>query len=68
MATSIARQGTFYRVDTGPVRPGRGVFTTYRMPKGRLIVSMRRDAYEAALRAAADVMRRIVREEEPYKP
>ncbi|MCH8685744.1 hypothetical protein [Pedomonas mirosovicensis] len=59
---------TFYRVDTGPARPGRGVFTNYRMPDGRLVVSLRRDVYEAALKAAAEAMRKIKQKEEPYKP
>ncbi|HEY4547256.1 MAG TPA: hypothetical protein VIG90_12640 [Pedomonas sp.] len=68
MTTCSAGTETFYRVDSGPARPGRNIFTTYKMPSGRLVVSLRRDVYEAALKAAAEAMRKIKQEEEPYKP
>lgn len=68
MTARCAQLETYYRVDTDPARPGRSVFTTYTMPNGRRVVSLRRDVYEAALRAAAEAMRKIRQEEEPYKP
>ena len=66
-ARSVDRE-TFYRVDTDPPRPGQGIFTKWRLPGGQLVVSMRRDVYEAGLEAAAEAMRRIKKEKGPYKP
>lgn len=63
MAARSADKDTFYRVDTDPARPGQGIFTNWRMPDGRLVVSLRRDVYEAALKAAAEAIRRINQEQ-----
>ncbi|MGK2286895.1 hypothetical protein [Pedomonas sp. V897] len=68
MVACSAGKETLYRVDTGPALPGEGVFTNWRMPDGRLVVSMRRDVYEAALEAANTVLRRIMKEKEYLKP
>lgn len=67
MATRGAELETYYQADTGGARPGRSIFPTYRMPNGRLVVTMRRDSYEAALEAANTVLRRIIKEQEYLK-
>ena len=68
MSARSADRDTFYRVDDTYEPPiGEridGIFTRWRMPDGKVVMSLRRDVYEGALEAANAVLRRIVENQE----
>lgn len=54
----VGNKGTFFRVQSSGSDDKSGIFQTRKMPSGSKVVTIRRDTYLSAKKAAAEAMAR----------